>query len=537
MRKWFKNLNIKQKIFYPSLFISIIISVFSSFFIVFYTQKIFEKEAIKNAETLLVTMNKLIATYSDIDGSFFQDDQKANILKGLKKSSSITKSINFIAFFGRNAALLAKVESQNYQEIKPYSLENKYKEIALSQLVDPKFNYHIENDLISASAPVYSAGILQGSMFVGISTLELNKKRKQATLFIVFGSSILLLILIIVLRKVSESISTPINNLAISAKLLENQEFDEGIKKLTSFKWGKNELGTLQNEFINMGKSLKSTLYKLDNQIELANQDLKEANDKLLEKQVIADKDMKIAANVQNNLFLKTPPELDGWQISLVFKPKSGVSGDFYDFYFDQNKLYGLSLFDVSGHGIGSALITMISKNILQRKFYYHKNEKLTQVMKHFNEELIEEIGTINNYLTGILLRIENNNIEYINAGHTDLLLKLQSTGNSYIVKPKDKEFKSLFLGIKEMQGEFKVLTFELNKGDSLLLYSDCMVEATNNSEKQYSINNLLKVFQEVPKSFSANQQLKYIMTDFEKHSNNKELDDDLTAILIKRII
>jgi serine phosphatase RsbU (regulator of sigma subunit) len=56
------------------------------------------------------------------------------------------------------------------------------------------------------------------------------------------------------------------------------------------------------------------------------------------------------------------PPVVSGWDIAFTSRPKSGVSGDFYDFYTNGDKLEGLSLFDVSGHGVAPALITILSK-------------------------------------------------------------------------------------------------------------------------------------------------------------------------------
>jgi sigma-B regulation protein RsbU (phosphoserine phosphatase) len=47
----------------------------------------------------------------------------------------------------------------------------------------------------------------------------------------------------------------------------------------------------------------------------------------------------------------------------------SGISGDLYDFYLDDDTLSGISLFDVSGHGIASGLITMLAKSILFRTY------------------------------------------------------------------------------------------------------------------------------------------------------------------------
>jgi sigma-B regulation protein RsbU (phosphoserine phosphatase) len=83
---------------------------------------------------------------------------------------------------------------------------------------------------------------------------------------------------------------------------------------------------------------------------------------------------MDMASNVQATLFPPTPPEVNGWDIAFVFRPMAGVSGDMYDFYTEGDTLNGVALFDVSGHGIASGLITMIARTVFQRNFMRKDN-------------------------------------------------------------------------------------------------------------------------------------------------------------------
>ena len=74
-------------------------------------------------------------------------------------------------------------------------------------------------------------------------------------------------------------------------------------------------------------------------------------------------------------------------------KPLAGVSGDLYDIFYTGNHLNGLGIFDVSGHGISSGLVTMLVKNIIEQEFHDGSNEKLEDVMYIINDRLIEEKG------------------------------------------------------------------------------------------------------------------------------------------------
>ena len=99
------------------------------------------------------------------------------------------------------------------------------------------------------------------------------------------------------------------------------------------------------------------------------NENLIATNAELENARSIADRDMKMAINVQRSLFPNKPINTE-WDIAIMFKPMSGVSGDFYDFYEARGGgLNGVGLFDVSGHGIASGLITMLAKTIIGRQF------------------------------------------------------------------------------------------------------------------------------------------------------------------------
>ena len=225
-------------------------------------------------------------------------------------------------------------------------------------------------------------------------------------------------------------------------------------------------------------------LQTANEELEAMNEELLATNDRLAETntelenaQSIARKDMDMATNVQSTLFHKQAPETPEWDIAFEFRPMSGVSGDFYDFYEDSGRLTGLALFDVSGHGISSGLITMIARSVLWRNFNKGRNTELNLVLENANKELIREIGGIDNYITGILLRFTGDEIEYVNAGHTDLICRRDKTRNVEIVNLKDRDIKGCFLGIDEMDKQFGRLTFKVSSNDVLLLFTDCLYE------------------------------------------------------------
>jgi len=290
-----------------------------------------------------------------------------------------------------------------------------------------------------------------------------------------------------------------------------------------------DEIGQLSQSFNDMAESIQDKITTL----KIKNDDINQANKMLKDAKRIADMDMGMAINVQRRFFIDKPPMTALWDTAFIFKPVSGVSGDLYDFYTQNNELIGVSLFDVSGHGIASGLITMLSKQIIFRNFKQMKNNSLPAILEAINNELIAQIENVESYLTGIILRFDENKIEYVNAGHTDLLLK--SKNNVMVVGAGSENFRASFLGIATLNENYKGIRFSIKEGDSLLLFTDCLVESCNSNKDSYAMNGILNSFKACPYDLSAKEMLDYIINDFNEFTKDVKLRDDLTIILLKR--
>ena len=262
--------------------------------------------------------------------------------------------------------------------------------------------------------------------------------------------------------------------------------------------------------------------------------ELKKAYNELNERQKIADKNLVIASNLQAQLLPERPPVSDEWDISFIFRPKAGVSGDFYDFFEDAGILKGLALFDVSGHGISSGLITLLARSIISRHFHSMDGLPLSSVAESINRDLIRELKSVDTFLTGIMLRFGEHGVEYINAGHTNLLVKRKKTGMVIPVKPKDREFRGMILGKDEFQQGFDVLKFSLEKGDSLLLYTDGFTDSLCNEDSDSGDERLMEFFLKAPDG-EAVAVLAHIVQDFEKSVERSRINDDVTVIIVKK--
>jgi len=246
-----------------------------------------------------------------------------------------------------------------------------------------------------------------------------------------------------------------------------------------------------------------------------------------------------MAAYLQSSLLPKEPPVSDLYDFALLFLPKSGVSGDFYDFYMDNDRVGGVGIFDVSGHGIAPGLLTLMAKSIVSASFMEHRGESLTAIVESINRKLISEIRDVDNYLTGVLLRFAEDRIEYINCAHPDVICKkidIDRTGK--VLDKSGKRVSGPILGI-DAQGStdfssFDEITFRIKKGDILLLYTDSMLESTNQEGKAYGETMVMKSLQNA-RGETAQDLLNCVIGDFFNYIAPREIIDDLTVILIRK--
>lgn len=268
--------------------------------------------------------------------------------------------------------------------------------------------------------------------------------------------------------------------------------------------------------------------------LEKINDDLVEINSKLTHEQHLSEIEMDLAHDIQRALFPLTSPITDDWDIAFKSKPKSGVSGDFYDFYCTDKSLKGLSLFDVSGHGVSSALITILAKPVIFKNFNNLKNEHPGRILKASHMELLEQLEEVNSYITGILMRINKSSIEYVNAGHPDILHKNYSTGNVRAITDKNGEFKGGPLGIGSIKLKYNTIKFSVQKNDFIVIYSGGLTECRNNRGLAFGFGRLMESMSRIEETDSS-AILKEILSDFNTFRGDEPEGDDYTIIVARK--
>lgn len=307
-----------------------------------------------------------------------------------------------------------------------------------------------------------------------------------------------------------------------------------GANMILIFAWNFNERVLKHSE--KTRDEIEDLNKNLESKIEERTKDLSAANEKLSASEKHSQRDMNLAVNVQRAFYPHQEIEVDGWEVSFFFQPASGVAGDLYDFYTTGKEFKGCCLFDVSGHGISSGLVAMLAKTLINQEFDRGQNLPLSKVMQNINNAIAQNKGEVENYLTGILLRINGDRIEYVNGAHPALLWRSGTSGRvSQVISPKKSADGGSVVGIRDLPASFTGVNFAMRPGDSVMLYTDCLYESRNELGEEFGAENVARIFGQ-SNDGTAQDQISSLIRQFKEYTGTVPLADDLTVIIVKRV-
>ena len=243
-----------------------------------------------------------------------------------------------------------------------------------------------------------------------------------------------------------------------------------------------------------------------------------------IEKQKL-EKEMETARKIQKNLFPKSIPQPNGFEIVAINKSARKVGGDYYDVINlrDDKTLFAIG--DVSGKGVQAALLMANLQAFI--KTIWKQNLKLDEASNLLND-LVSENTTDGSFITffwGILSN-DSKFLEYTNAGHNPPLL----IRNGKITYLKNG---GMILGVVPGLSNYSSSKIELFPNDLIVLFTDGITEAMDKNFREYSDERLEKLVVDNCNN-SGQQVLDLILKDVEKHTQGAEQSDDITALLIK---
>ena len=243
------------------------------------------------------------------------------------------------------------------------------------------------------------------------------------------------------------------------------------------------------------------------------------------------------ALPLKKNLTLRQSPVLDNYEIAYCFKPFKNQAEDMYDFFTEENHLQGLALFETSGDSESLSHVTTLAKQVVVEKFVEGRMTPLTKIMHNINECILQEKGSAHNSLTGILIRVFDNRIEYVNVGHSPAFFRngkgtkcmaIQIDSDNYAEQTEGE------IGSKEITSDYKGIGFTVAAGDAVIFYSKAFETTANNQGEPFGQDRIRQAFLQSTGE-TAEAKLRYILDMFENYTQDNPVNQDLTVIVLQK--
>ncbi len=202
--------------------------------------------------------------------------------------------------------------------------------------------------------------------------------------------------------------------------------------------------------------------------------------------------ELEVARQIQHNLLRQSWPEIDGVRVQACCYPAREVGGDFFEVFVAPCGDIWLAVGDVSGKGVPAALFMASAISVLRLELSQETPELPNVVMQNLNTTLSEHLISNNSFITLVLARYTpaTGQLAYANAGHIYPMVwspevatrALTLPENSVAVEPDYLKARGVPLGILPIWIA-PAGSLILNRGDTLLLASDGLTEATVSQE------------------------------------------------------
>lgn len=198
--------------------------------------------------------------------------------------------------------------------------------------------------------------------------------------------------------------------------------------------------------------------------------------------------ELNVATQIQADMLPRIFPAFPGrkeFDIFATMNPAKEVGGDFYDFFLTDDDHLALVVADVSGKGIPAALFMVISKTLIKNQA--QMGDRPQAILEAVNNQLCEnnEAEMFVTVWLGIL-ELSSGKLTAVNAGHEYPILKKDDKGYEMLDDPH-----GFVMGVMP-EMEYEEYEIQMQKGDSIYVYSDGAPDAVNLTEEQFERERLL---------------------------------------------
>ena len=259
----------------------------------------------------------------------------------------------------------------------------------------------------------------------------------------------------------------------------------------------------------------------MDRQLQYQKRKIDEYHDML-------DRDLAFAKKIQASLIPESFSD-SGFDFGICHIPMIRIGGDFGTIYKDtaNNQIY-LNILDVTGHGITAALV--VNRICSEIGSLVRENRSPREILFAINSFFCDILGQTGMFLTMFSGRIDLNRMsfEYSGSAHP--------AGLHYCTQQKQfvqLESENVIIGFETMPlDHFRQRTVDVKSGDTLVLYTDGIIEAEDREKNPYGLEKLKKAL-EHHRHKSAKEAAHLVVKEVKSY-NKGENKDDIMLMLLK---
>lgn len=238
------------------------------------------------------------------------------------------------------------------------------------------------------------------------------------------------------------------------------------------------------------------------------------------------EKELDIARSIQSGLLPSSEPDVPGYEIAGWNRPADQTGGDYFDWHTTPDGCTLVTIADVSGHGVGPALVSVACRAYARASA---ERRPLERFVEHINALLLDDLSS-GRFVTmaGVLIDPGSSELRLVSAGHGPVLV-CRASGEIESIMPG-----AMPVGISDAFSAPDPDLVTLSPGDSLVLVTDGFFEWPAPSGERFGLERLNESLREHRAQAPSDliQTLHAIVNGFALGSPQQ---DDLTAVIIRR--
>jgi sigma-B regulation protein RsbU (phosphoserine phosphatase) len=262
-------------------------------------------------------------------------------------------------------------------------------------------------------------------------------------------------------------------------------------------------------------------------------------NDRLLQEAAEQERmrqELEVAQRIQTSFLPESCPDVPGWELAAIWRSARQVGGDFYDFVplppaLDRGSgtagRLGVVIADVADKGVPAALFMALSRTLV-RTMAIDGREPASAIARANQLIMADARAGLFVTLFYVVLHPGSGEITYVNAGHMPPLWVQSDAG-----RVDEVRVPGMALGVLE-ETQFEQHQARLEVGDSLILYTDGVTDATNERQEMFGRQRLAETVLRF-RNESTEGLLHKIDEVVAQHVGDTPQSDDFTLVIVRR--